>query len=943
MGQIVGLKAKPKRCNLNKLSQLGTPAAGEYILVSYDNSMTANGQGNFDRYIMGDGRTAATALELKYLDDSTHPYIVEEVNRAVADIQPIEITGDVTNAPDEEDLTSENQGGTDVLKFKDKAYNAALYSGLGRVYLRKNIVTLEGTGKNILTQAMLNTANTIYHIQYDYDLNGETITLPAKCVLEFDGGSLKNGKLIGTFTIISQNVCLFDVDITGATLKEVRSEWFSIQSGVDSTSILNNILNANTNNVEFISYSFPLLVSAPSTNDTDGQRSCVKITRGGRSIDFRGNTIQIIANDLDKYNIVEIYANELELKNLNVVGDVSTHTGTTGEQGHGIKISIAHDVVIDKCSFNECWGDGIDIIERGEVYPYNITLRNCKAFRNRRQGLSIEGGRDLYIKECEFAYTGTLLSTNPSFGVDVEPWEDGEASKVIGLVFEDCSVHDNTGNGEMALQPCWHHAQEYNSEIRLTRCRIYNNSERKLSLYATRVHDVIIDDSTFGTEVYNAEATIRNSQNAIINNSFIFGCIHFNNTTNFNVNDTQITRDSNTITTNIDGSGDASNCPIYTKQSYGKFSRCKIQSLYQLAIHLWNSAGNTIEFVDSKINHDITSTNAVYLTDNINVLFTKTELRLMGGISFHGIGQIKFKGCLIQCTANYLLSLYDGHNSDVDYDYIFEESVFASVNAIVITNTLGKLGYFDVQQNAINYGSSANNNYVIWQRTHGTSAQRPVFTNGTFYGYKYYDEDINKTIFWNGVKWVDSEGYTAARSFGTNSQIPSNLGVSDAGFVYYSQDANEYLFWQGTYFADKDGNVKGYAYDKDITADFERGKYHKVTGSGTNMALSQTTSPDNRFSTILCDVHAGDLVKVIGVAGSSPRLYVLASGYNAGEVIEAEPANGVVPSDAFVRFVKVPSDCILAINCYNDAASPKYYNTSETPFSAVIYSNTAFE
>jgi len=65
MGQIIGGAAKPKRCNLSKLSQLGTPAAGEYILVSSDNSMNAAGQGNFDCYIEGDGTTAATALELK--------------------------------------------------------------------------------------------------------------------------------------------------------------------------------------------------------------------------------------------------------------------------------------------------------------------------------------------------------------------------------------------------------------------------------------------------------------------------------------------------------------------------------------------------------------------------------------------------------------------------------------------------------------------------------------------------------------------------------------------------------------------------------------------------------------------------------------------------------------------------------------------------------------
>lgn len=68
MGQIVSSAAKPKRCNANQLSQVPTPAAGEYILVSSDNSMNAAGQGNFDCYIVGDGQTAATELEIKKVD-----------------------------------------------------------------------------------------------------------------------------------------------------------------------------------------------------------------------------------------------------------------------------------------------------------------------------------------------------------------------------------------------------------------------------------------------------------------------------------------------------------------------------------------------------------------------------------------------------------------------------------------------------------------------------------------------------------------------------------------------------------------------------------------------------------------------------------------------------------------------------------------------------------
>lgn len=70
MGQIVGGAAKPKRCNLNKLSQLGTPAAGEHILVSSDNSMNAAGQGNFDCYIEGNGTSNAISLPIKFISDS---------------------------------------------------------------------------------------------------------------------------------------------------------------------------------------------------------------------------------------------------------------------------------------------------------------------------------------------------------------------------------------------------------------------------------------------------------------------------------------------------------------------------------------------------------------------------------------------------------------------------------------------------------------------------------------------------------------------------------------------------------------------------------------------------------------------------------------------------------------------------------------------------------
>lgn len=69
MGQIVGTSAKVKRCNLNAIQTGGSQysvvlAAGEYMLVSSDNSMTATGNGNFDSYILGDGTTPCGSLTI---------------------------------------------------------------------------------------------------------------------------------------------------------------------------------------------------------------------------------------------------------------------------------------------------------------------------------------------------------------------------------------------------------------------------------------------------------------------------------------------------------------------------------------------------------------------------------------------------------------------------------------------------------------------------------------------------------------------------------------------------------------------------------------------------------------------------------------------------------------------------------------------------------------
>lgn len=129
--------------------------------------------------------------------------IIDITNQQVTDLKPGSVDPDdlseatkqlignksITNLPDEEDITvTDNQ----TLKLKDKEYAPKDYSGMGRVYLRKHYVN----GVNTLTQHMMRKPNTIYIIQYDYCLAGQTIEVPENCVLKFQGGSLRNGIVI---------------------------------------------------------------------------------------------------------------------------------------------------------------------------------------------------------------------------------------------------------------------------------------------------------------------------------------------------------------------------------------------------------------------------------------------------------------------------------------------------------------------------------------------------------------------------------------------------------------------------------------------------------------------------------------------------------------------------------------------------------------------------
>ena len=93
----------------------------------------------------------------------------------------------------------------------DRKYDPAKFSGMGKVYLKKNIIKVDGVDKNVLVQdafykdengKRVPNTNTVFVVMYDFDLNGESIQMPEGSVLDFEGGNFTNGTLISDDTEI---------------------------------------------------------------------------------------------------------------------------------------------------------------------------------------------------------------------------------------------------------------------------------------------------------------------------------------------------------------------------------------------------------------------------------------------------------------------------------------------------------------------------------------------------------------------------------------------------------------------------------------------------------------------------------------------------------------------------------------------------------------------
>ena len=150
---------------------------------------------------------------------------------------------------------------------------------------------------------------------------------------------------------------------------------------------------------------------------------------GGTAINMQSNVHLKMADD----TVVKLRPNSLGVHRMflisggdenvrisggTIIGDRNSHTGTTGEWGHGIHLyGATKNVEVYGTTIKDFWGDGLAIENAEYSIPDGFYIDRVTADNNRRQGLSIIAGRNIKVTNSVFKNTN---GTDPAAGIDIE-------------------------------------------------------------------------------------------------------------------------------------------------------------------------------------------------------------------------------------------------------------------------------------------------------------------------------------------------------------------------------------------------------------------------------------------------------------------------------------------------------------------------------------------
>ena len=287
--------------------------------------------------------------------------------------------------------------------------------------------------RGFLLANQINSENTIYRIKYDFDLNGEKVTLPLGCVLKFEGGSIRNGSLVGNHTkIIARKSAIFDsVFIEGTwVVPEITSDWFVCKRDNDLVQAFNLLSEEIPNTITVENRDKDYWVDCQAGGSFLKPVGILNVKSNTRCIlngtirqrGHHSNHIYLILLNEVENIILEgsgTIHGEKELHNYSDVIPIQppgNRSSRTHENNHIINILKSKKVHINGLTLKDATGDGIDILNFDTIVDNHIIVENFTIDNCGRQGISVEGVNI----EIKHGSINKVDRTLPMAGIDIE-------------------------------------------------------------------------------------------------------------------------------------------------------------------------------------------------------------------------------------------------------------------------------------------------------------------------------------------------------------------------------------------------------------------------------------------------------------------------------------------------------------------------------------------